>query len=31
MLLGACLANKIQPKITLIVVGKRHHIRYVFC
>ncbi|KAF8806120.1 argonaute-like protein [Phlegmacium glaucopus] len=24
---NACLANKIQPKITLIIVGKRHHIR----
>jgi len=24
---NACVANKIQPKITLIVVGKRHHIR----
>jgi len=26
---NACLANKIQPKITLIVVGKRHHIRMI--
>jgi eukaryotic translation initiation factor 2C len=25
----ACIANKIQPKITLIIVGKRHHIRMI--
>ncbi len=27
--LGACQKMKINPKITLIIVGKRHHIRYV--
>jgi len=26
---NACRANNIQPKITLIVVGKRHHIRMI--
>jgi len=26
---NACLANKFQPKITLIIVGKRHHIRMI--
>lgn len=28
---GACAALKIAPKITLVVVGKRHHIRFVTC
>lgn len=27
--LDACKAKGINPKITLIIVGKRHHIRYV--
>jgi len=26
---NACRANNIQPKITLIIVGKRHHIRMI--
>jgi eukaryotic translation initiation factor 2C len=29
MIRNACRANNIQPKITLVVVGKRHHIRMI--
>ena len=28
-ILDACKATGINPKITLIIVGKRHHIRYI--
>jgi len=28
-ILDACAAVGIKPKITLIIVGKRHHIRYI--
>ena len=28
-IVDACAAVGIKPKITLIIVGKRHHIRYI--